>query len=77
VALLAPLLLGERLTADPKALAALLGFAGVLIVAQPGVAPVAAGHAAGLLAAVGFALNNIFTKRLIMRRDGCCACCSG
>jgi drug/metabolite transporter (DMT)-like permease len=67
VALLAPLLLGETLTAR-KLLAAALGFAGVLVIARPGVAPIEAGHVAGLLAAVGFALTNIFTKR-IMRRD--------
>ena len=63
VALLAPLLLGERLTAL-KMLAAGLGFAGVLVIAQPGVAPLELGHAAGLGAAVGFALTNILTKKL-------------
>lgn len=67
VALLAPVLLGERLTAL-KLAAALMGFAGVLVIAQPGVQPVALGHAAGLTAALGFALTNILTKRL-MRRD--------
>jgi drug/metabolite transporter (DMT)-like permease len=64
VALLAPLLLGERLTRI-RALSALLGFAGVLIVARPGVAPVEWGHAAALLAAVGFALSAIFTRRIM------------
>ena len=68
VALLAPLVLGERLTARRLGVAA-LGFAGILIVAQPGVQPVGAGHLAGLLAAVGFAFNLLFT-RLIMRHDG-------
>ena len=67
VALLAPFFLGERFTAR-KALVAALGFAGVLIVAQPGVAPVEWGHAAGLGAALGFALNTIYTRRL-MRHD--------
>lgn len=67
VALLAPLFLGERLTARRLGVAA-LGFVGVLIVAQPGVQPVGAGHLAGMLAAVGFAFNLIFT-RLIMRHD--------
>ncbi|RMH53566.1 MAG: DMT family transporter [Alphaproteobacteria bacterium] len=67
VALLAPLLLGERLTRI-RALAALLGFLGVLVVARPGVAPVEWGHGAGLLAALGFALSAIFTRR-IMRHD--------
>jgi drug/metabolite transporter (DMT)-like permease len=67
VALLAPLLLAERLTRT-RVLAALLGFAGVLIVARPGVSPLGPGHAAGLLAAVGFAMNTIYTKQ-IMRYD--------
>mgnify|MGYP006276164737 CR=1 FL=1 len=63
VALLAPLLLGERLT-PWKLAAAALGFAGVLVIAQPGAAPLDWGHAAGLGAAVGFALTNIATKGL-------------
>lgn len=67
VALLAPFLLGERLT-RARVLGALLGFAGVLVVAQPGRAPLEAGHAAALVAAVCFALNTIFTKQ-IMRHD--------
>lgn len=67
VALLAPLVLGERLTPRRLAVAA-LGFVGVLIVAQPGVQPVGAGHLAGILSAVGFALNLLFT-RMIMRHD--------
>lgn len=67
VALLAPLVLAERLTARRMAVAA-LGFVGVLIVARPGLQPMGAGHLAGLLAAVGFAFNLIFT-RLIMRHD--------
>jgi len=68
VALLAPLVLGERLTRKRLAVAA-LGFIGVLIVAQPGLQPVGPGHLAGMLAAVGFAFNLLFT-RLIMRHDG-------
>ncbi len=67
VALLAPFLLGERLTRS-RLLGAVLGFAGVLIVAQPGRAPLEAGHAAALVAAVCFAFNTIFTKQ-IMRHD--------
>jgi drug/metabolite transporter (DMT)-like permease len=67
VALLAPLLLGEPLT-RPRVVAAVVGFIGVLIVAQPGVSPLGPGHAAALAAAVGFALNTIFTKQ-IMRFD--------
>ncbi len=64
VALLAPLLLSEVMTRW-RILAAFLGFIGVLIVAQPGVAPLSLGHAAGLGAAIGFALNTIFTKKIM------------
>ncbi|RMF40870.1 MAG: EamA family transporter, partial [Alphaproteobacteria bacterium] len=67
VAILAPFLLGEAMTRS-RLLAALLGFAGILIVARPGVAPLEWGHGAGLLAALGFALSAIFTRR-IMRHD--------
>jgi drug/metabolite transporter (DMT)-like permease len=66
--MLAPWLLGERLTRT-RVLAAALGFVGVLIVAQPGRAPLEAGHVAALIAAVCFALNTIFTRD-IMRFDG-------
>ncbi len=68
VAVLAPFLLAEKLT-RPKIVAALLGFAGVLVVVRPGAAPLDWGHIAALGAALGFALNTIFTKQ-IMRFDG-------
>ena len=68
VVLLAPLVLGEKLSARKLGLA-LVGFAGVLVVAQPGVQPLNSGHLAGILAAVGFALNVMLTKKL-MRHDG-------
>ena len=68
VALLAPFLLGERLTRT-RLIAALLGFVGVLIVARPGVAPLEPGHVAALVAAVCFALNTIYTRQ-IMAFDG-------
>lgn len=64
VALLAPLILGERMT-RMRALAAALGFAGVLVVARPGLSPVEWGHAAGLGAALFFALNTILTRRIM------------
>jgi drug/metabolite transporter (DMT)-like permease len=48
--------------------AAAFGFLGVLIVARPGAAPLGPGQAAALLAAVGFAMNTIYTKQ-IMRFD--------
>jgi drug/metabolite transporter (DMT)-like permease len=60
-------MLGETLTRT-RILAALLGFLGVVIVAEPGVSPLQIGHAAGLLAAVGFAMNTLYTKQL-MRFD--------
>ena len=64
VALLAPLLLGEALTRT-RLFAALIGFVGVVIVAQPGRAPLEAGHFAALAAAVCFALNTIFTRQIM------------
>ncbi|MCC5967956.1 MAG: DMT family transporter, partial [Natronohydrobacter sp.] len=68
VALLAPLLLGETFTRT-RIMVALLGFVGVLIVAQPGTQALSIGHLAALGSAVGFALNIMLTKR-IMRADG-------
>lgn len=67
VAILAPFLLGEALT-KPRIVAAILGFAGILIVARPGSGALELGHFAALGAALLFALTNITTKR-IMRRD--------
>jgi drug/metabolite transporter (DMT)-like permease len=67
VAMLAPLLLGETFTRR-RILVAILGFTGILIVAQPGLQPLSSGHLAGILCAVGFAMNVILTKR-IMRHD--------
>lgn len=64
VALLAPAFLGERLTPIRLAAAA-LGFLGVLVVAQPGVSPLGPGHAAGLAAALCFALNTLYTRRIM------------
>jgi drug/metabolite transporter (DMT)-like permease len=64
VALLAPVLLAERLT-PTRLVAALLGFVGVLIVARPGVEPLEAGHVAALAAAVCFALNTIYTRQIM------------
>jgi len=67
VALLAPVLLAEPLTRT-RVLAAVLGFIGVVVVAEPGSAPLGIGHAAALTAAVCFALNTIYTRQ-IMRFD--------
>ncbi|MBN8293605.1 DMT family transporter [Rhodobacter sp. NTK016B] len=64
VVLLAPLFLGERLT-GLKLMVTLAGFIGVLVVAQPGVQPLNSGHAAGVLCAMGFAMNLIFTRKIM------------
>lgn len=64
VVLLAPFLLGEAMTL-PRLAAAALGFVGVLIVAQPGAATFGAGHASALAAGLCFALNTIYTRRIM------------
>lgn len=63
VLVLSPLLLGERLTMA-KAVAALLGFAGILLVTRPGAVPITPGLISAAAAAVGFAFTYIFTKKL-------------
>lgn len=63
VILLSPFLLGERLTVI-RALAALMGFAGILIVARPDVTGISSGVVAAAISAIFFALTTIFTKRL-------------
>jgi len=64
VALLAPLLLGERLTALRLG-AVVIGFIGVLIVVRPGLITLSAGTPFGLSAALGYALSMVMTKRLL------------
>ncbi len=64
VAVLSPFLLAERLT-RARIFAALLGFAGVLVVAQPGASPFGLGHAAALGAGLCFALNTLFTRKIM------------
>lgn len=63
VAVLAPLFLGERLTLL-RAVAALLGFAGVMLVAQPQSSGLSPGLLAAAASAVCFAVTAIFTKSL-------------
>ncbi len=63
VVVLSPLILGERLT-SMRALAAALGFAGIMIVARPDPETINAGVVAAASAAVFFALTMITTKRL-------------
>ena len=68
VILLSPLLLGERITRT-RALSAVLGFVGILIVARPDLTQVNPGVLAAAGSAIGFAGSAIFTKRLT-RHEG-------
>ncbi|WP_256369666.1 DMT family transporter [Ruegeria sp. AD91A] len=63
VILLSPLLLNERLTAL-KMTAAIIGFAGVLIVTRPGTAPLSPGLVTAAASAIFFAFTTISTKKL-------------
>lgn len=63
VAGLAPLLLGERMSAT-RALAAVLGFIGAIIVVRPGTLSMGLGEGLALLSALGFALGMLCTKGL-------------
>lgn len=63
VIVLSPLLLGERIT-SVRALAALMGFVGILIVARPSPDTMNIGIATAASAAIFFALTIILTKRL-------------
>ena len=63
VILLAPLFLGERLTARGL-LAGVIGFAGVLLVARPEFGNLHPGLIAGAACAVCFAVTSMLTKRL-------------
>lgn len=68
IAMLAPLLLGERMT--PLRLAAVvIGFIGVLIVVRPGAIPFSLGAQFGIGAALCIALSMLMTKKLL-RTDG-------
>ncbi|MEP1767473.1 MAG: DMT family transporter [Sulfitobacter sp.] len=63
VVILAPMLLGEKMTRI-RAFSALLGFIGILIVARPSVETLDAGLVAAATAAICFAFTIILTKRL-------------
>jgi len=63
VALLAPFFLGERLS-KTRIITILLGFTGILVVAQPGSITIGTGVIAAALCAVGFAGTFIATKLL-------------
>ncbi len=71
VIVLSPLILGERLTAM-RALAAVMGFVGILIVARPDVAGLNAGVVAAASCAVFFALSIMLTKRLTRTQSITC-----
>lgn len=75
VALLAPLLLGERFTAA-RITAALLGFLGVLVITWRGLdaggLALGLGQAVALGAAIAFALTNIGTKALTRTDSALC-----
>ena len=62
-AILAALILGERLT-QTRLLAIALGFAGVLVIVRPGAQPIDAGALAALASAMGFSLSVTLVKRL-------------
>lgn len=63
VIVLSPLILGEKLT-KIRALAAIMGFIGILIVARPTVAGINAGVITAASSAIFFALTIMLTKRL-------------
>lgn len=63
VIVLSPLVLGERLT-PVRALAAVIGFIGILIVARPTPETLQFGQVTAALAAIGFAGSAIFTRKL-------------
>ena len=64
VALLAPLVLKERLTLS-RVVAATLGFIGVLVIIRPGTVPISDGTMFAVVAALGFAGSMIVTKQLV------------
>ena len=63
VIILSLFVLGERLTAT-RALAATLGFVGILIVTRPSPEAFEIGQVAAALAAIGFAGSAVFTRKL-------------
>lgn len=63
VAILAPLILGEKMT-RMRGFAAIMGFLGILVVARPSVATFEFGLVTAAAAALFFALTNMLTKKL-------------
>ncbi|NQV84787.1 MAG: DMT family transporter [Rhodospirillales bacterium] len=62
-AILAPVLLGERLTGTRIAVI-IIGFTGALIILRPGMVPIDTATLVVLIAAFGFALSHTLTKKL-------------
>lgn len=71
VILLSPLLLQERIS-KIGAVAALMGFLGILIVARPGMTPINIGLVCAALCAIGFAFSAIFTRKLTRTQSITC-----
>jgi len=67
VAAMAAIFLGERLT-TARVLAVVLGFAGVMVVLQPGIGTIGLGSLAALGSAIGYATTHV-TTRLLAQRD--------
>ena len=63
VIVLAPLVLGERLT-SMRMVAGIMGFIGILIVARPGIDSLNVGVLTALTAAICFAVTTLITSRL-------------
>ena len=63
VIVLSPLILGERIT-SVRALSAVIGFVGILIVSRPSPDTINSGLIAAAISAVFFALTTMFTKKL-------------
>lgn len=71
VILLSPLLLGERITLI-RAVTAVMGFVGILIVARPDMAGIDIGVVMAAASAIFFAFTTIFTKRLTRTQSITC-----
>ncbi|MBU2962264.1 DMT family transporter [Citreicella sp. C3M06] len=71
VILISPLILGERITAT-RALSAIIGFLGILIVARPSPETLSPGLIAAAGCAVGFAGSAVFTRRLTRTETAGC-----
>lgn len=62
-AIIAPFLLGERVTAMRLTVIG-IGFVGILVILRPGMVPFEIGALAALIAAIGYALSHTLTKKL-------------